>query len=71
MNLPHISIVTPSFNQAAFLEDAIESVLGQRFDALEYVIMDGGSTDGSAAIIERHAARLAFWTSAPDDGHYA
>src|SRR5260221_7953075 len=66
-----ISIVTPSFNQAAFLEDAIDSVLSQRYDALEYVIMDGGSTDASAAIVERHAPNLAFSTSAPDGGHYA
>ena len=66
-----ISIVTPSFNQAAFLEQAITSVLSQREAAVEYVIMDGGSMDGSVAIIERHAAQLAHWTSAPDGGHYA
>jgi glycosyltransferase involved in cell wall biosynthesis len=66
-----ISIVTPSFNQAAFLEQAIASVLSQRDAAIEYVIMDGGSTDGSVAIIERHAAQLAHWASAPDGGHYA
>jgi glycosyltransferase involved in cell wall biosynthesis len=66
-----ISIVTPSLNQAAFLEQALESVLGQRYPALEYVVLDGGSTDGSVQIIERHASQLAFWTSGPDGGHYA
>lgn len=65
------SIVTPSFQQAAFLEQAIDSVLGQRYPALEYVIMDGGSSDGSVAIIERRAAQLAHWISSPDGGHYA
>jgi len=71
MMTPSISIVTPSFNQAPFLEQAITSILGQNHPSLEYVIMDGGSTDGSTAIIERHAAKLAFWTSGPDGGHYA
>jgi glycosyltransferase involved in cell wall biosynthesis len=66
-----LSIVTPSFNQAPFLEQGITSVLGQRYPALEYVIMDGGSTDGSVEIIERHSAQLAYWTSGPDGGHYA
>jgi glycosyltransferase involved in cell wall biosynthesis len=66
-----LSIVTPSFNQAEYLEQAIASVLGQRYQKLEYVIMDGGSQDGSVAIIERHAAQLASWVSAPDGGHYA
>ena len=66
-----LSIVTPSFNQAAFLEQAIDSVLGQKYAALEYVIMDGGSTDGSVEIIRRREAALTSWTSAPDGGHYA
>lgn len=64
------SIVTPSFNQAAFLEQAIASVLGQREATFEYVIMDGGSTDSSVAIIEKHAAQLAHWSSGSDGGHY-
>jgi GT2 family glycosyltransferase len=70
MSTPTISIVTPSYNQAAYLDAAITSVLSQRHPGLEYVIMDGGSTDGSVEIIERHAAQLAHWTSGPDGGHY-
>lgn len=65
-----ISIVTPSFNQAQFLEDAMSSVLAPQGVALEYVIMDGGSTDGSVEIIRRHAQRLAYWQSTPDGGQY-
>jgi glycosyltransferase involved in cell wall biosynthesis len=68
---PTLSIVTPSFNQALYLEQAIDSVLGQKYAGLEYVIMDGASTDGSVEIIRRREAGLAFWTSAPDGGHYA
>ena len=72
---PTISIVTPSFNQAAYLPAALDSVLNQQgagteFD-LEYVVMDGGSTDGSAEIVARYADRLADWVSEKDDGHYS
>ncbi|MEA3211230.1 MAG: hypothetical protein QOE70_4287 [Chthoniobacter sp.] len=66
-----LAIVTPSFNQAEFLEEAIESVVSQRYPALEYVVMDGGSTDGSVEIIRRREGQLAAWTSGPDGGHYA
>ena len=65
-----ISIVTPSFNQAAFLEETIDSVLSQKDPNLEYVIIDGGSTDGSVDIIRRHAVQLAHWVSEPDKGQY-
>ena len=67
---PSISIVTPSFNQGLFLESALRSVLDQNYPALEYVVMDGGSTDGSASILRRYEARLAGWTHAPDAGQY-
>ncbi|MBN2305153.1 MAG: glycosyltransferase, partial [Anaerolineae bacterium] len=65
---PRITIVTPSYNQAQFLEETIRSVLLQSYPNLEYIVIDGGSTDGSAAIIERYAPWLAYWVSAPDRG---
>lgn len=67
--LPTISLVTPSFDQAEYLEATLASVLGQDYPALDYVVIDAGSHDGSAGIIERYADRLAYWVSEPDEGH--
>jgi len=66
--LPRFTIVTPSFNQAAFLESTMTSVLGQPSVAVEYIVQDGGSTDGSVDVIRRHADRLHHWESVPDAG---
>ena len=65
-----ISIVTPSYNQGRFLESAMRSVLDQAEHGVEYVVIDGGSTDGSVDIIRRYATRLTYWVSEPDRGQY-
>jgi len=65
---PRITLVTPSYQQAVYLEETLRSVLLQNYPALEYLVLDGGSTDGSAAIIERYAPHLAYRQSRKDGG---
>ena len=65
---PRISIVTPTLNQGPYIEETIRSVLMQGYPNLEYIIMDGGSTDGTVEIIKRYEPWLAYWISEPDKG---
>lgn len=68
---PRISIVTPVLNSGRFLEAALRSVLDQGYPDLEYVVVDGGSSDGSVDIIRRYEDQLAYWVSEPDAGMYS
>ncbi len=65
---PLVTIITPSFNQARFLEETMRSVLEQDYPNIDYIVMDGGSTDGSLEIIQKYADRLAYWQSRKDKG---
>jgi glycosyltransferase involved in cell wall biosynthesis len=70
MNYPKISIVTPSFNQGNFLEKTIISITSQNYPNLEYIVMDGGSSDNSVEIIKKYSDKIKFWVSEKDNGMY-
>jgi glycosyltransferase involved in cell wall biosynthesis len=68
MEYPRISIITPSFNQGSFIEETILSVISQDYPNIEYIIIDGASTDQSVDIIRRYESKIAYWVTEPDKG---
>jgi len=67
INLPLVSIVTPSFNQGEFIEETIQSILNQDYPNIEHIVIDGASTDGTLSVLKRYDGRI-FWLSQPDRG---
>ena len=65
-----ISIVTVCYNSSETMERAIQSVIGQDYDNVEYIVIDGGSTDGTVDVIQRHEQNIAYWVSEKDEGIY-
>lgn len=63
-----VSIITPSFNQGQFIEETIQSVLSQSYPNIEYIVIDGGSSDNSIQIINKYSHKIAYWVSEPDNG---
>ena len=64
-NLPMISIITPSFNQGHYIEETIKSIISQHYPNLEYIIIDGGSTDKTLSIIDKYKDHIYYWVSIP------
>ena len=67
---PRITVITPNYNQVTFIEETIQSVINQNYPNLEYIIIDGGSTDGSLDIIKKYKRKLSYWLSEKDNGMY-
>ena len=70
MQFPHISIITISYNAVKDIENTILSVLNQTYPNIEYIIIDGGSTDGTLDIIKKYQDKITYWVSEPDKGIY-
>ena len=65
---PKISVITPSYNQGIYIEETIQSVLNQNYPNLEYIIIDGGSSDSTVEVIKKYESKIDFWVSEKDKG---